>query len=114
MKTAKELLENYQNVLTSFKSVQSETLKSLLNLWCSSDKSKYIEIEDEDDGFRCSVQQFSEVEQVNIVRISLVLMDIEWMMWLIDENNRIIALEDVIDDGAVANVITRIANHLEG
>lgn len=114
MKTAKELLENYRNVLTSFKSVQSETLKSLLNLWCASDKSKHIEIEDEDDSFRCSVQQFSEVEQVNIVRISLVLVDIEWMMWLIDENNRIIALEDVIDDGVVANIITRIANHLEG
>ena len=114
MKTAKELLENYQNVLTSFKSVQLETLKSLLNLWCTSDKSKNIEIEDEDDDFRCSVQQFSEVEQVNIVRISLVHVDIEWIVYLIDEDDRRIDLEDVIDEGAVANVITRIANHLEG
>lgn len=113
MKTAKELLENYQNVLNSFKVVRLETLKSLLNLWCVSDKSKDIDL-DEDDQIRCSVQRFSDVEQVNIIRVALVHVDIEWIVYLIDEDYNRVELDDVIDDGIVDNVITLIANHLEG
>ena len=119
MKTAKKLLENYQNELAAFKYTQHDTLLSLLGLWSRSENNKEIKIEPGE--FRCIVQMFSEVEQVNIVKLSI---DIEtlhllshdsetWHLWLYDEDDNRIGLDDVIDDGAISSIIMLIANHLE-
>ena len=109
MKTAKELLENYRNELAAFKYTQSDTLLTLLGLWARSENNKEIKIEPGE--FRCSVQRFVEVEQTNIVRLSI---DVEtFRLWMYDEDDNRIGLDDVIDDGAISSIIMLIANHLE-
>ena len=109
MKTAKELLTNYQNELDVFKYMQHDTLLSLLGLWVKSENNKEIRIEPGE--FRCSVQRFVEVEQANIVRLSI---DTETLrLWMYDEDDNRIGLDDVIDDGAISSIIMLIANHLE-
>jgi hypothetical protein len=109
MKTAKELLANYQNELAAFKYTQHDTLLTLLGMWARSENKKEIRIEPGE--FRCSVQRFVEVEQTNIVRLSI---DVEtYRLWLYDEDDNRIGLDDVIDDGAISSIIMLIANHLE-
>lgn len=109
MKTAKELLENYLNELVAFKYTQSDTLLALLGLWARSENNKEIKIEPGE--FRCSVQRFVEVEQANIVRLSINTETLR--LWMYDEDDNRIGLDDVIDDGAISSIIMLIANHLE-
>ena len=109
METAKELLENYQNELAAFKYTQHDTLLSLLGLWAKSENNKEIKIEPGE--FRCSVQRFVEVEQANIVRLSIEAETLR--LWMYDEDDNRIGLDDLIDDGAISSIIMLIAYHLE-
>lgn len=106
------VLTQYMERLSSFREYQTDALKRMLNLWVQSGEPMSIDIEEGD--FRCSVQQFASVEQVDIVRIELRKVDIDYGLFLVTDNGNTCELMDVVDDGATAHVIEIIARHITG
>ena len=109
---ADDILTQYMERLSSFREYQTDALKRMLNLWVQSGEPMSIDIEEGD--FRCSVQQFVSVEQVDIVRIELRKVDIDYGLVFVMDTGSTCELMDIVDDGASAHVIEIIARHITG
>lgn len=106
------VLTQYMDRLSSFREYQTDALKRMLNLWVQSGEPMSIDIEEGE--FRCSVQQFASVELVDIIRIELRKVDIDYGLFLVTDSGSTCELLDIVDDGATAYVITVIARHING
>ena len=109
---ADDVLTQYMERLSSFRAYQTDALKRMLNLWVRSGEPMSIDIEEGD--FRCSVKRFASVELVDIVRIELLKLDIDYGLFLVTDSGSTCDLLDVVDDGVTAYVISVIARHITG